>query len=265
MQPQVIEYDSRGRPLSKQEEKKSEVQEVYGWRKFMNTSCVVESMNDTCVKTLILAHLHMLHFQLPRIAETHLKIVKGGIGGPGVRVVAVSAMEQGTLRMAPIVIGGACLVRLTKESAASHLKVRVTRKGETSEWCLTGAPTLPPASAVAEQGGAVTQHSWKPGHFPWPLWFVKRVVDVKEANCSFEDVDTRCVTTFDHKGRADPFADNCDVIVPVLVNTSALVAGEELRVFLAQKPVAKKEKTSSTITWASQARVKMSKQQQKKK
>ena len=264
LQPQVIEYDSRGRPLSKQEEKTSEVQEVYGWEQFMNTSCVVDSMSDTCFKTLILAQLHMLHFQLPPITEDHLKLVKGDIRGGGVRVVAVSAMEQGMLRMAPIVTGGACLVRLAKESAASHLKVRVTRSGETSEWCLTGGGTLPSASAVADQGGVVTQHSWKPGHFPWPLWFVKRVDSVKEANCSFEDVDTRCVSTFDHKGRADPFADNCDVIVPVLVNTKALVAGEELRVLWAQPPVAKKEKTS-TITWASQARVKMSKQQQKKK
>ena len=119
------------------------------------------------------------------------------------------------------------------------------------------APTSAVADRVSEPTSAVAGN-------PWPLWFVKRVVDVKQANCVFEDVDTRCVTTFDHKGRADPFADNCDVILPVLVNTKALVAGEELRVLWAQPPVAKKEKTS-TITWASQARVKLSKQQQKKK
>ena len=168
------------------------------------------------------------------------------------------------LRMAPIVTGGACLVRLAKESSASHLKLRVTHQGETSEWCLTGGGTLPSASAVAEQGGVVTQHSWKPAHFPWPLWFVKRVADVDQANCSFEDVDTRCVSTYAHKGGGDPFADNCDVILPVLVNTKALDAGEELRVLWVQKPIAKVAKTS-TITWASQARVKMSKLHQKKK
>ena len=38
------------------------------------------------------------------------------------------------------------------------------------------------SSAVADQGGVVTQHSWKPFHLPWPLWYVKRVSDVKEAN-----------------------------------------------------------------------------------
>ena len=264
MQPQLIEYDSRGRPLSKQAEQSSEVQEVYGWSKFMATSGVVDSMNETCIKTLILAHLHMLHFQLPPITEAHLKMVKGNIRGGGVRVVAVSAMEQGTLRMAPIVTGGACLVRLARETTASHLKVRVTRHGETSEWCLSGVATLPTASAVAEEGGVVTQHSWKPAHFPWPLWYVKRVTDPTEANCSFEELDSRCVSTFDQQGRGEAFADNCDVTVPVLVNTQALAAGEELRVLWAHKPVSKNEK-SSKVTWASQARVMIGKQQQRQK
>ena len=266
MQPQVIKYDSRGRPLSKQEEHSSQSREEYGWSQFMASACVKESMNETCMKTLILAHLHMLHFQLPAVTEAHLKMVKGDIRAGGVRVVAVSAMEEGTVRMAPMVTGGASLARLTKETTASHLKVRVTRQGETSEWCLTGLATLPTASAVADQGGVVTQHSWKPFHFPWPLWYVKRVSDVKEANCTFEEVDQRFVGVFDQKQRGEPIADNCDVVVPVLVNNKALAAGEELKVLWSHTPVAKKDK-GSKVTWASQARLKLGKiqhQQQKK-
>ena len=117
---------------------------------------------------------------------------------------------------------------------------------------------------MAEEGGVVTQHSWKPAHFPWPLWYVKRVTDPTEANCSFEELDSRCVSTFDQQGRGEAFADNCDVTVPVLVNTQALAAGEELRVLWAHKPVAKNEK-SSKVTWASQARVMIGKQQQRQK
>ena len=60
----------------------------------------------------------------------------------------------------------------------------------------------------------------------------------------------------------DPMADNVDVVVPVLVNAKDLAKGDELRVLWTRKPAAKQEKTSK-ITWASQARVKIGKQQQK--
>ena len=166
--------------------------------------------------------------------------------------------------MAPMATGPACLTRLAKETTTSHLKVRVTRNGEVTEWCLTSGASLPAASAVADQGSVVTHHSWRPYHFPWPLWYIQRVSDVNQANCKFEDMLARCVSTFDQKGRGEAFADNCDVAVPVLVNTKSLVAGDELRVFWPQKPVAKPAQ-SSKITWASQARIKIAKQQQRQK
>ena len=95
---------------------------------------------------------------------------------------------------------------------------------------------------------------------------MKRVSDVKEANCTFEEVDQRSVGVFDQKQRGEPIADNCDVVVPVLVNNKALAAGEELKVLWSHTPVAKKDK-GSKVTWASQARLKLGKiqhQQQKK-
>ena len=70
----------------------------------------------------------------------------------------------------------------------------------------------------------------------------------------------RGVSVCDLKGRGEPIADNCEVAVPVLVNTKALKAGEELRVLWSRKPVVKQDKTSK-VTWASQARLKIGKQQ----
>ena len=52
--------------------------------------------------------------------------------------------------------------------------------------------------------------------------------------------------------------------IPVLVNTKPLVAGEELKVFWTPVSVRKTEKRQP-VTWASQAREKIGKQQQQQK
>ena len=268
MQAKVIVYDARGRPVTKQDEMVSERQpEVYGWSAFMQTSCVQDAVRDTCMKNLILSHLHMLHRELPTITDKHLKVVKGDIRGGGVRVLAMKAMEAGALRMAPLVTGGASLARLSKDVSAPYvLKVRVTRAGNSSEWCLNGSGGLPaPSAVVGASGNAVTQHNWMPAHNPWPLWFMKRVSELSESNCMFEDFDVRSVSTFDPKGRGEAFADNYDLTMPVLVNTKALVVGDEMRVFwTSSKQVSRAEK-GGNITWASQARVKIGKQQHRRK
>ena len=118
-------------------------------------------MEDTGLKCLILAHIHMLHCRIPTITQSHLKMVKGGTRGGGVRVMAMKAMEAGALRMAPLVTGGACLSRVSKAAAAPDvLKVRVSRAGNRSEWCLNGSGALPAASSMAEPSGkTVKQHT----------------------------------------------------------------------------------------------------------
>ena len=100
------------------------------------------------------------------------------------------------------------------------------------------------------------------GHNPWPLWFVKRASDAQESNCKFEDVDVRMVTTFAPPSPLEAFADNVDITIPTLVNTSAVVKGEELKVLWVQRQKNKAEKAGQ-ITWASQARMKIGKQQKK--
>ena len=105
---------------------------------------------------------------------------------------------------------------------------------------------LPKASAVAEgvNGQEVTQHKWQPAHNPWPLWFIKRVSEVGASNCSIQEVDVRIVTTFDHSaGGKKAFADNCEVKLPLLVNTKALAQGEELQVHWPCNIVVKKKQT----------------------
>ena len=261
LQPRVIEYDRTGRPLTKQQAiSRTGVEEVFGWSTFMRTSTVVDAIDETCTKSLILSHLLLLHKQLPRVSEDDIKLVKSG---GKISVVALRAMEAGALRLAPLVYGGASLSRLSQGTSATYvLKVRVLRDGVSSDWLLTGGAALPNASAVAEDNkGTVSQHSWLPHHTPWPLWCVKRVSEASGTNCDFQDVDIRCVSTFAAAGGSEPTADNCDITLPVLVNKSALAAGEELRVLWAPRAVPRTEKPS--VTWAVQARNKLSKQQPK--
>ena len=122
---------------------------------------------------------------------------------------------------------------------------------------------LPRASAVAEgvSGQDVIQHKWQPAHNPWPLWFIKRVSEVGASNCSIQEVDVRIVTTFDHSaGGKEAFADNCDVMLPLLVNTKALAQGEELRVYWPAQMLVKQQKKKCHTTWEDTARVAVVKQ-----
>ena len=56
----------------------------------------------------------------------------------------------------------------------------------------------------------------------------------------------------------EPFADNCDITFPVLVNTIALAAGDELKVHWVPRPAAAKEPRGA-VTWATQARRQLNK------
>ena len=108
MQPKIIKYDATGRPLTKQVEVMSEYRtEENGWSAFIDTSCMVDALEETAIKCLILSHIHMLHRRLPAITEKHLNVAEGGTRGGGVRVIAVKAMGAGFLRMAPLVTGAA--------------------------------------------------------------------------------------------------------------------------------------------------------------
>ena len=238
--------------------------EVYGWSAFMATSCMQNVMDETWMKCVILGQLHRLHAQLPVVNQFDLKLSKGDTRGAGVRVVALKDIPAGSLRMAPLVVGGACLSRRSKDVGAPYLlKIKVTYAGSTVEWYLNGSGTLPAASAVAESAdNTVDVHNWMPGHSPWPLWFVTRASDAEESNCQFVDVDVRMVTTFAPASPLEAFADNVDITIPTLVNTSALVKGEELKVVWMQRQKNKAQKAEK-ITWASQARMKIGKQQKK--
>ena len=273
LQPKVLVYDARGFPVTRQEEQEDSTRfspQVFNWSAFMQTSTVVECFQETCQKAFILSHLHSLHSQLPPVTEADLRLVKNDIQGGGVRVVALKAMREGALRMAPIVTGSSSHGRLTKTPNATYvLRIRLAHSGENAEWFLNGSGTLPPPSSVSESGGSVAQqHAWQPGHFPWPLWFVKRVSAEVDANCKFQDMDVRSVSTFALKEQAtsavaeEAFADNTDITIPVLVNTAVLAVGEELKVHWPSQSRTAKD-TRSSMTWATQARRQLSKAKQK--
>ena len=136
------------------------------------------------------------------------------------------------------------------------LKVSFTQSGHTSHWYLSSGGNLPKASAVAEvDAKTVTQHKWIPGNNPWPLWFVKRVSEEGASNCSFQNVLVRGVNTFAQDGGGEPFADNFDVTLPLLVNHKALAQGEELQVHWPCHTVFTKKQTKKHITWETEARV----------
>ena len=189
--------------------------------------------------------------------------------GGGVSVLAAKAMQVGELRMAPLITGGSSLSRFSQTASAGFvLQVRVTRGDVTSEWHLNGSGSLPSASmAVEHSDKEVTKHNWLAGHNPWPLWFIKRVNSQSESNCSFEDMVVRTVSTFqatEAREGGDAFAANEDIVVPVLVNTKAVAKGDELRVHWMPKMKSSKSARADEITWATQARQKLGKQQRQK-
>ena len=163
---------------------------------------------------------------------------------------------MGSLLLTPIVTGINSLGRLTNEEAQGYwLKVTFTQSGNTSHWYLSSAGNLPKASAVAEvDAKTVRQHKWILGNNPWPLWFVKRVSEEGASNCSFQNVLVRGVNTFAQDGGGEPFADNFDVTLPLLVNHKALAQGEELQVHWPCNIVVKKSRRRKTITWETEAR-----------
>ena len=164
--------------------------------------------------------------------------------------------------MVPIVTGISSMGRLTQAAAPGHvLKVTLRQSGNTDHWQLMASGSLPKASAVAEVNGEeVTEHKWAAGHNPWPLWFVRRVAEAGNSNCSFQEVLVRSVTTFEHPAGGEPFADNCDVTLPILVNTRALHAGEELRVHWPLEQIEKHSNKKDSATWTEQARRAVGKQ-----
>ena len=216
---------------------------------------------ETFSKTLIAAHIHMLHAQLPPFSEDDVQVVKGGTCGAGVHVLAAKAMNARTLFMAPLATGGTCLSRLSSKADQPYTLTIHVKNGRTqTEWFLNGASGLPAASAAAEaEDNIVSQHNWMTGHHGCPLWWMKRVSNAADANCILEDMDVRMVTTFAPPEPLEAFADNIDVRIPVLVNTSSLSVGDELQVLWAPRAKVLKKKTKIDI-WTEHARTKLGQQ-----
>ena len=81
MQPKVIAYDENGRPTCKQEVASESRTEVFGWSDFMQTICMTETLEETGMKSMIIAQIHLLHKKLPQVTEDHVKLTKGSTRG----------------------------------------------------------------------------------------------------------------------------------------------------------------------------------------
>ena len=113
-------------------------------------------------------------------------------------MVVAKALKPRTVWMVPFVTGAGCLSRFTSVIAHTYaLKVEVIRGSGVAEWFLGHAGGLPTEGAVPSADNVVSKHNWRPSHAPWPVWWVKRVESMAEANCIFEDIEARMVTTFD--------------------------------------------------------------------
>ena len=177
------------------------------------------------------------------------------------RVCAGKAFALDALRMAPLVPSPAWPRVLLRSTSPLAVPVEVHIGGQpVGRFVLLGGGAMPKASALAEADGVVRQHDWKPGHFPWPFWYVRRVDREEDANCSLLRVVIRIVITcaFDGRG-ADPFCDNFDVHIPVLANTRVLARGDELTVWSRPQARPSAPKPQST-TWEKQARADLRRQ-----
>ena len=269
MQPKVIQYDSMGRPVTKQDEKAAgNPTEVYGWRAFLDTSCAVDAMEEMAFKSLIIAHVQLLHQNLPALTEVDVKVSKvfnRGSGAGSLQVTALKNMDAGRLHMAPLLFGPGQLSRISKASRTPHvLKVQVTRDRFTTDWYINGTTPLPsPASSAQSTDTVVSSHAWSLSHNPWPLWHVKRVSSTDAASCHFQNCLARMLSTFAPE-QAEASSDNFDISIPVLVNKVALVAGQELVVdWTPTSKSSPAQKVSKNLTWDSDAHRNINKQAKK--
>ena len=232
------------------------------WR--CSRHCLCKVLLD---RSFFVCFFFQLSFGVARLHRLLRPLVSGDItlgkadGAKQLRVSAGKQFAADDLHMAPLVPSPAWTRVLVKTTSPLAVPVEVhSGTNPVNHFFLLGAIALPKASALAEPDGVVRQHDWKPGHFPWPFWFVRRVDREEDANCSLVRVVTRVVLTCSFDGRPrDPYCDNFDVHIPVLTNTRALVRGEELTVWSRPQSRAAVPKSQST-TWEKQARADLRKQ-----
>lgn len=171
-----------------------------------------------------------------------LELHRGG-AIKGCVVKASTDLAIGQLVLAPLVKMPQAIVTTTASPYA--LQANVQHNGQVSEpmWIigsasLPSAPTAPStasssADAVTSSAGAVPL-DWKSGNFPWPFWLVRRVdCDMPGVNCKLTPYTSRVVNTFGASSAGAEQSKDAVVVTvetefPVMVNTKAIQAGEDL-------------------------------------
>ena len=176
------------------------------------------------------------------------------------RVVADKCFEVGALLIAPLVQGISRLATRSTQAWALRASVARAEGSEASSVFIVGGSTCPPvtAAALANAGSAasssetVTSHDWKPSHFPWPFWLVRRVERAEDANCTLVDWRIAAVSTMapaSATGDSEPQVDTSHVSIPVLINNVIIERGQELVVHWTTAVVKNKTKENKSLSW----------------
>ncbi|MCP4242724.1 MAG: hypothetical protein GY772_19380 [bacterium] len=176
------------------------------------------------------------------------------------RVVALTHVAAGALRMAPLLVARRNLV--TSCATPYSLQVAVPLEGGHSVGLhIVASPNLPkpllPSATPSVEG-----HAWKPCNFPWPFWAVRRSDDPAQCNCVLRGVTVNSVSTFglgravDGEGAPSGTAVSpSELVIEMMTNDRDIEKDEELVVFWPPRATpAKPVTTPKARTWREQLR-----------
>ncbi len=176
---------------------------------------------------------------VPRLTHADLRLER--VGRRAATLVAARDFKVGELRLPPMV-GSMQHVAVKKPVQATALAVEVPTgggPGTTEVWLVpqVSLPSPPPMSRALARSGTIWQeHEWKPSNFAAPFWLVRRSDDSNVGNMELVDVAVTVVHTFGfaacpNSEEADVRFDTTKLVLPVMVNTAAVLSGTELVCF----------------------------------
>jgi hypothetical protein len=262
--PKVIRYID-GVPVTEQDTLvTTSVLERFAWSEFMDTAEVANQLEDDVCRSAVLSAIANLRVALrtaSAAAEGNLVHIEKGGEKKGVRVVAARSFKKGELRLAPLVPSPMRIVTACTQGWAPVVRVRGQGGQLDRQFFLTvttslppSRPTVAPAAAGFHAEASLTDHVWKPSHFPWPFWAVPRQEAATGTNCTLAPFTVDVVQACNAAVLNDPIVEAYQVEVPVLVNSVDVAEGDELvahwpaRVLKTAAPAATKVKT-----WVDQA------------
>jgi len=275
LQPKVIKFD-RGMALDAQETRSSETPlETLDWQSWFDTAEMDEALTDEAGRMHVASALCRLWHTLSILAgagpaaasqgtlaeagsrttkHPQVEMVRGG-DSTKLRVIAAVAADEGALKLAPRVRNAASIVAKTSSPWALEATMQFPT-GQGMSVFIIGQASVP--APVPTSASVPPPVLWKPTHFPWPFWAVKRTDVSAQANCVLQPWTVRCVGTFAQNTPADGDDLKLDamcVTIPIMVNSKPLERGDELVVYWPSSSSADSSKPKKApSTWVDEAR-----------